>query len=58
MITNNKFKVNWLNMSQINEIMTNSIKCKEQILPQTLQKWNAIDKLSDTKQTDFEIQYQ
>jgi len=43
--------------SQINEILENTIKGKEQILARTLQKWDPLDHIADTQTIDVDIKY-
>lgn len=51
-----RVKINWMNKSQINEILDNNLKGKEIISSRTLQKWDALSHISDTQTID-DIKY-
>jgi len=56
-VKNDSFKVNWLSRSQIIEILENNAMGKEQILPRTLQKWDPLENISDSKTIVVDIKH-
>ncbi|XP_022177180.1 uncharacterized protein LOC111038410 [Myzus persicae] len=55
---NDTVQINWLDRNQINELIKNNIRGKEQILPRTLQKWQPVDHLSDVRTVVVDIKYE
>ncbi|XP_060847393.1 uncharacterized protein LOC132926971 isoform X2 [Rhopalosiphum padi] len=56
-VKNDKIQIDWLDMSQITEILKKKVQSKEKILPRTLQKWDPLDNISDTQSIVVDIKY-
>jgi len=56
-LVNDVFKVKWLDMCKIVDILKECVQCKEQLSNRTLQKWHIIDNICDAKFIVFDFKY-
>lgn len=55
--TNKIFKVDWVNMHDVKNILDKKVKSQEKLSPTVLQKWVPLENLCDTKNIVVDIKY-
>ncbi|KAL4154521.1 hypothetical protein QTP88_000380 [Uroleucon formosanum] len=56
-VKHDRVKINWLNKSQITEILENNLEGNEKILTRTLKNWDPLDHIADSQTIDVDIKY-
>ncbi|XP_025191812.1 condensin complex subunit 2-like [Melanaphis sacchari] len=56
-VKNDKVVINWLDLSQVDEILKPKVVGKEKMLPRTLQKWDPLHNISETQSIIVNVNY-
>lgn len=55
--SNDKIKLNWMDIKKITETLDNNIQSKETLLPRKLQKWDPLDNLDNTSRIIIDLKH-